>query len=61
MAEGIDAVLADRDVDAERIAAETRDELLQIQGTDANHSAEKIAKIRQVADGQVAEDQAVEA
>jgi len=55
-AEGIDAVLADRDVDAERIAAETRDELLQIQGTDANHSAEKIAKIRQVADEQVAED-----
>ncbi|MCJ7671671.1 MAG: flavodoxin-dependent (E)-4-hydroxy-3-methylbut-2-enyl-diphosphate synthase [Acidimicrobiia bacterium] len=49
-AEGIDAVLADRDVDAERIAAETRDELLQIQGTDANHSAEKIAKIRQVAE-----------
>jgi len=54
-AEGIDAVLADRDVDAERIAAETRDELLQIQGTDANHSAEKIAKIRQLADEQVAE------
>jgi len=51
VAEGIDAVLADRDVDAERIAAETRDELLQIQGTDANHSAEKIAKIRQVAEG----------
>ncbi|MCJ7439606.1 MAG: flavodoxin-dependent (E)-4-hydroxy-3-methylbut-2-enyl-diphosphate synthase [Acidimicrobiia bacterium] len=56
VAEGIDAVLADRDVDAERIAAEARDELLQIQGTDANHSAEKIAKIRQVADEQVAED-----
>jgi (E)-4-hydroxy-3-methylbut-2-enyl-diphosphate synthase len=55
MAEGIDAVLADRDVDAERIAAEARDELLQIQGTDANHSAEKIAKIRQLADEQVAE------
>jgi len=55
-AEGIDAVLADRDVDAERIAAETRDELLQIQGTDANHTAEKIAKIRQVADEQVAEN-----
>jgi (E)-4-hydroxy-3-methylbut-2-enyl-diphosphate synthase len=55
MAEGIDAVLADRDVDAERIAAETRDELLQIQGTDANHSAEKIAKIREVAEASVAE------
>ena len=50
VAEGIDAVLADRDMDAERIAAETRDELLQIQGTDANHSAEKIAKIRVVAE-----------
>jgi (E)-4-hydroxy-3-methylbut-2-enyl-diphosphate synthase len=55
VAEGIDAVLADRDVDAERIAAETRDELLQIQGTDANHSAEKIAKIREVAELSVAE------
>ena len=49
MDEGIDAVLADADVDAERIAAETRDELLQIQGTDANHDAEKIAKIRDLA------------
>jgi (E)-4-hydroxy-3-methylbut-2-enyl-diphosphate synthase len=48
--EGIDAVLADRDVDAERIAAETRDELLQIQGTDANHTQVKIDKIRQIAD-----------
>ena len=50
MDEGIDAVLADVDEDAERIAAETRDELLQIQGTDANHDAEKIAKIREVAE-----------
>ena len=50
MDEGIDAVLADADEDAERIAAETRDELLQIQGTDANHDAEKIAKIREVAE-----------
>jgi (E)-4-hydroxy-3-methylbut-2-enyl-diphosphate synthase len=49
MAEGIDAVLADADEDAERIAAETREELLQIQGTDANHSAEKIEKIRDLA------------
>jgi (E)-4-hydroxy-3-methylbut-2-enyl-diphosphate synthase len=60
MAEGIDAVLADRDVDAERIAAETRDELLQIQGTDANHSAERIAKIRRVADEQVADEPVAE-
>jgi (E)-4-hydroxy-3-methylbut-2-enyl-diphosphate synthase len=50
VAEGIDAVLADRDVDAERIAAESREELLQIQGVDANHSAEKIAKVRAVAE-----------
>jgi len=47
--EGIDAVLADRDEDAERIAAETRAELIQIQGTDVNHSDEKIAKIRELA------------
>jgi (E)-4-hydroxy-3-methylbut-2-enyl-diphosphate synthase len=53
--EGIDAVLADRDVDAERIAAEAREELLQIQGTDANHTQVKIEKIRQVADGQIAD------
>lgn len=49
VAEGIDAVLADRDVDAERIAAETRDELIQIQGTDVNKSEAKIAKIRELA------------
>jgi (E)-4-hydroxy-3-methylbut-2-enyl-diphosphate synthase len=55
--EGIDAVLADRDVDAERIAAQTRDELLQIQGADANDTQVKIEKIRQVADGQVADGQ----
>jgi (E)-4-hydroxy-3-methylbut-2-enyl-diphosphate synthase len=48
--EGIDAVLADRDLDAERIAAEAREELLQIQGTDANHTQVKIEKIRQIAD-----------
>lgn len=49
VAEGIDAVLADRDVDAERIAAETRDELIQIQGTDVNKSEAKIIKIRELA------------
>ena len=32
------------------IAAATREELLQIQGIDANHSTEKIAKIREIAD-----------
>jgi len=50
MAEGIDAALAAADTDAERIAAETRDELLQIQGVDVNHSSEKIAKIREIAE-----------
>jgi len=49
VAEGIDAVLADRDVDAERIAAETRDKLIQIQGTDVNKSEAKIIKIRELA------------
>jgi (E)-4-hydroxy-3-methylbut-2-enyl-diphosphate synthase len=49
VAEGIDAVLADRDLDAERIAAETRDELIQIQGTDVNKSEAKIIKIRELA------------
>ena len=49
VSEGIDAVLADRDVDAERIAAETRDELIQIQGTDVNKSEAKIIKIRELA------------
>ncbi|MEX0663846.1 MAG: flavodoxin-dependent (E)-4-hydroxy-3-methylbut-2-enyl-diphosphate synthase [Acidimicrobiia bacterium] len=51
MEEGIDARIAAADVDAERIAAETREELLQIQGTDANHDQEKIEKIREIAEG----------
>jgi len=50
VAEGIDARLAAADHDAERIAAETREELLQIQGVDANHAQEKIDKIREIAD-----------
>jgi (E)-4-hydroxy-3-methylbut-2-enyl-diphosphate synthase len=50
MAEGIDAALAAADRDAARIAEETREELLQIQGLDANHADEKIAKIREIAD-----------
>jgi (E)-4-hydroxy-3-methylbut-2-enyl-diphosphate synthase len=49
--EGIEARIAAADVDAERIAAETREELLQIQGVDANHSQERIDRIREVADG----------
>ena len=50
MAEGIDAALAAADRDAARIAEEAREELLQIQGLDANHADEKIAKIREIAD-----------
>jgi (E)-4-hydroxy-3-methylbut-2-enyl-diphosphate synthase len=50
VAEGIDARLAAADADAEAIAAATREELLQIQGTDVNHSDERIAKIREIAD-----------
>ena len=40
VAEGIEARLAAADENAEAIAAATRDELLQIQGVDANHSRE---------------------
>jgi (E)-4-hydroxy-3-methylbut-2-enyl-diphosphate synthase len=50
MAEGIEAVLADADEGAEAEAERNREELLQIQGTDANHAAEKIERIREVAD-----------
>ncbi len=50
VAEGIEARLAAADENAEAIAAATREELIQIQGLDANHSDEKIGKIRQIAD-----------
>jgi (E)-4-hydroxy-3-methylbut-2-enyl-diphosphate synthase len=50
VAEGIDARLAAADANAEAIAAATREELLQIQGLDANHSDEKIDKIREIAE-----------
>jgi (E)-4-hydroxy-3-methylbut-2-enyl-diphosphate synthase len=50
VAEGIDARLAAADENAEAIAAATREELLQIQGLDANRSDEKIDKIREIAD-----------
>ena len=50
VAEGIEARLAAADADAEAIAAATRDELLQIQGTDVNRSDEKVARIREIAD-----------
>jgi (E)-4-hydroxy-3-methylbut-2-enyl-diphosphate synthase len=50
VAEGIDARLAAADAGAEAIAAATREELIQIQGVDANHSGDKIEKIREIAD-----------
>src|SRR5437764_15160421 len=46
--EGIEARIAAADVNAEAIAAADREELLQIQGVDANRSAERIARIREV-------------
>ncbi len=48
--EGVEARLAAADADAEAIAAATRDELIQIQGPDANHTSVKIDKIREIAD-----------
>jgi (E)-4-hydroxy-3-methylbut-2-enyl-diphosphate synthase len=50
MAEGIEARLAAADEGAEAEAERARDELLQIQGTDANDADEKIGKIREIAD-----------
>jgi hypothetical protein len=50
VAEGIEARLAAADENAEAIAAATREELLQIQGLDANRSDEKIDRIREIAD-----------
>ena len=50
VAEGIEARLAAADVDAEAIAAATRSELIEIQGVDANHSREKIDRIRDLTD-----------
>jgi len=50
VAEGVEARLAAADVDAAAIAEATREELLQIQGYDANRSAEKVARIREIAE-----------
>src|SRR5689334_4757221 len=47
--DGIEARLEAADENAEAIAAATRDELLQIQGTDANRSGEKVERIRDIA------------
>ncbi|HMG27649.1 MAG TPA: flavodoxin-dependent (E)-4-hydroxy-3-methylbut-2-enyl-diphosphate synthase [Acidimicrobiia bacterium] len=50
MAEGIEARLAAADEGAEAEAERTREELLQIQGTDANQADQKIEKIREIAE-----------
>ena len=50
MAEGIEARLAAADTGAEAEAERTREELLRIQGTDANQSDEKIEKIREISE-----------
>src|SRR5689334_1038307 len=47
--EGIDARLAAADENAEAIAQQSREELLQIQGVDANRSGEKVERIRDIA------------
>ncbi len=52
VAEGIDARLAAADENAEAITAAAREELIQIQGLDVNHSDEKVARIREIADEQ---------
>jgi (E)-4-hydroxy-3-methylbut-2-enyl-diphosphate synthase len=46
--EGIEARQAAADDDAEAIAAATREELLQIQGLDANRTAERKARITEI-------------
>ncbi|MDQ1519794.1 MAG: (E)-4-hydroxy-3-methylbut-2-enyl-diphosphate synthase [Actinomycetota bacterium] len=48
VAEGIEARLAAADENAEAIAAATREELLQIQGFDANHADERVERIRDI-------------
>jgi len=49
VAEGVEARLAQADAGAEAEAAETRAELLDLQGDDANDDAGRIARIRDIA------------
>src|SRR5205823_13414641 len=49
MAEGIEARIAAADVGAEAEAERTRNELLQIQGDDVNHTDERVDRIRDIA------------
>ena len=48
MAEGIEARIAAAEAGAEEIAAAEREELVQIRGVDANGSAERVARIREM-------------
>lgn len=50
VAEGIDARLAAADVDAEAITDAVREELLRMQGVDANRDGDRIAKIRELSE-----------
>ena len=48
MAEGIEARIAAADGRGRGIAAATREELMQIQGIDANHTEERVERIREM-------------
>src|SRR5437899_9581624 len=48
MADGIEARIAAADEGAAAEAAATRDELLQIQGVDANHVGDRVARIHEI-------------
>jgi len=50
VAEGIDARLAAADADAEAIAAAEREQLIELRGVDVNRAADRIARIRELAD-----------
>jgi len=47
--EGIDARLAAADANAESIAAAEREQLVELRGTNVNHSDERIERIREIA------------
>lgn len=49
MADGVDAVLADADASAQEEADATRVTLLTAQGTDVNRAAERVRRIREIA------------
>ena len=51
MEEGIEARIAKADVNAAKEAEQARDELIQIQGVDANKSSDKIDKIHDLIEG----------